>query len=136
MADGIAITKSEADNLKKARQAQTDLQHALHLFQSPDSGVPTKVLLTSSLANTGIQEVWATIETFMEHTKTNGFLQRNRQQQNLKWFHESIGQLLQEQIRSSKTVHEKMTALEDQIKQQKILPVTAARELITTFFSA
>ncbi|MEQ8425385.1 MAG: methylmalonyl Co-A mutase-associated GTPase MeaB, partial [Cyclobacteriaceae bacterium] len=32
MADGVVITKADGDNTKRAQQAQTDYQHALHLF--------------------------------------------------------------------------------------------------------
>lgn len=136
MADGIAITKVEHDNLKKAKQAQADLLHALHVFQPSDAQVKTSVLLTSALEKKGIDATWKMITDFMDATKENGYFQKNRQQQNLKWFHESIGHLIQEEIRSSKTVMKKITELEERIQNNKILPTGAAREVIRTFFSS
>jgi Putative periplasmic protein kinase ArgK and related GTPases of G3E family len=134
MADGIAITKVENENLKKARQAQADLEHALHLFQASDSGWQPKVLLTSALENKGILESWKMINQCIDFTKSRGFFEKNRKQQNLKWFRESIGHLVQDEIRSSKSVTKKMKLLEDQILKNEILAPAAARELIKTFF--
>ncbi len=134
MADGIAITKVENDNLKKARQAQADLEHALHMFQISESGWQPKVLLTSAIENKGIKESWELVNRYVSFTKANHFFEKNRQQQSLKWFHESIGQLLQEELSSSKSALKKMRLLEEQILRNELLAPAAAREVVKTFF--
>src|SRR5882762_1928043 len=54
MADGLAITKAEGDNVNKAKQAQANFRHALHLFQAPESGWLPHVLTVSALSKSGI----------------------------------------------------------------------------------
>lgn len=136
MADGIAITKAEHDNLKKAKQAQADLTHALHLFQAPASGVATSVILTSAIEKMGIDEVWKKITSFMDVTQTNGFLAKHRQEQNVKWFQQCLGQLLLEEFQTSKELARQQKEMEEQIKKGALLPTSAARQLVKTFWSA
>lgn len=38
MADAMVITKADGDNVKRAKEAQADYQHALHLFSDSASG--------------------------------------------------------------------------------------------------
>lgn len=136
MADGIAITKAEHENLKKAKQAQADLTHALHLFQAPASGVATPVLLTSATEKIGIEEVWKKITAFMETTEANGFLTRHRQEQNVKWFQQCLAQLLLEEFQSSTKLARQQKDLEEQVKKGVLLPTSAARQLVKAFWSA
>jgi LAO/AO transport system kinase len=63
MADAIVITKADGENEKKAKQAQIEFQHALHLFQ-PTSFWNPKVLTSSAIEKKGIDEVWKVIYCF------------------------------------------------------------------------
>jgi LAO/AO transport system kinase len=67
MADALVITKADGDNVKRAKEAQADYQHALHLFSDAASGWKPKVLTSSALENKGIKEVWDTILNFKDH---------------------------------------------------------------------
>jgi LAO/AO transport system kinase len=130
MADAIVITKSDGENEKKARLAQVEFQHALHLFQPSASGWIPNVLTTSAVQKKGIEEVWKMIEIFYESTKENGSFQRNRDDQKLFWFHESIQRLLREKIIQSKKLAARMKSLEKRIIKGEILSSTAAKELL------
>lgn len=130
MADAIVITKADGENEKKAKQAQTEFQHALHLFQPSISGWIPKVLTTSALQKKGIDEVWKMIEIFQEITKANDSFQENRDQQKLIWFHQSIDLLLKSKIFQSKKNSHQIKLLEKKIKEGKIIPSKAASEII------
>jgi LAO/AO transport system kinase len=130
MADAVVITKADGENEKKARQAQTEFQHALHLFQPSDSGWTPKVLTTSAVQKKGVDEVWKMIELFYETTTANNSFQENRDQQKLIWFHENIQLMLKEKILQSKKVAEKIQLLEKKISLGKILPSAAAAEIL------
>jgi len=129
MADGIAITKSDSDNLKKAQQAQTDFQHALHLFSAPESGIAPKVLLTSSIEKKGIIEVWETIESFKEKTNSSGFFIHQRQEQNVSWFHSQINTRIRGKVTQQKRIKTKIGTLEKKIRSLKISPGKAVGDL-------
>ncbi|MBI1768092.1 MAG: methylmalonyl Co-A mutase-associated GTPase MeaB [Bacteroidetes bacterium] len=130
MADAIIITKADGENEKKAKQAQTEFQHALHLFQPSTSGWTPKVLTTSALQKKGIAEAWKMIESFHEVTKANNSFQENREQQKLAWFHENIQLMMKEKILQSKKTLSKIQMLEKKINLGKILPSAAAKEIL------
>ena len=134
MADGIVITKADGENEKKAKQAQTEYQHALHLFQLVESGWQPKVLTTSAVEKKGIEEVWKMIEGFQAFTIKNESFQKNRDQQNLLWFHESVDQLLKSKILKSKAALSKVKSFEKKISEGKITPSKAADEVIKSLF--
>jgi len=136
MADGIVITKADGENLKKANQAQADFQHALHLFSDSDSGWKPKVITSSALEKRGINETWKLIQDYLTLTKGNGFYKKNRDQQNLVWFQESIQLLLRQQLSKSKELKLKIQTLESDILGKKILPSRAANQIINDFFKA
>ncbi len=130
MADGIVITKADGDNEKRTKQAQTEYQHALHLFQLPESGWRPKVLVTSAIEKKGIGEVWKMIESFHSFALKNKFFQKNRERQNLEWFYESVDQLFKNKILQSKTALSKIKSFEKRIMNGKITPSKAAEEIV------
>ncbi|GHM99419.1 ATPase/protein kinase [Cytophagales bacterium WSM2-2] len=134
MADAIVITKADGENEKKARQAQTEFQHALHLFQPAESGWTPKVITTSAVQKKGIEEVWRMIASFQSQTMSSSFFHQNREQQKLVWFHESIQALLRDRIFQSKKTSAKIEALEKKISSGKVIPSTAAIEIVKTYF--
>ena len=72
MADALSITKADGDNLIKSKTAVGDYKHAIHLFPAKKNNWIPKVLTCSALENTGVQEIWNTIESFVNHCVTNG----------------------------------------------------------------
>lgn len=132
MADGITITKSDGDSLKKAKQAQTDFQHALHLFTTPESGVLPKVVLSSALEKKGIKETWQLIEDFKTKTIQSGFFKHQRDEQSLNWFHEQIDVLIKNKITQQKKSKATLSALEEKILSSKLSPGKAAVQLLKT----
>lgn len=129
MADAIVITKADGENEKKAKQAQTEFQHALHLFEPASSGWTPKVLTTSAIQKKGIDEVWKMIDSFRDVTTANNFFHRNREQQKQLWFHDTIQLLMKEKILRSKKATV-IKALEKKISKGEILPAKAAQEAI------
>jgi len=133
MADGIVITKADGENLTKAKQAQRDCQYALHFFPESESKVTPQVLLTSAINNEGIAETWRHVEYFKQVTSFNGFFHRQREAQNLQWFHDELRTTLFEKINNDAHLTERMSSLESEIKKSRISPVRAAREVFHQF---
>ncbi len=130
MADGLVITKADGENEKRARQAQTEFQHALHLFQPSELGWTPKVLTCSALEKKGIDEIWKLIEAFHSFTTKNKSFRKNRDRQNLSWFHESIDSLLKRDIFQSSKYSTKIKSMEKKISSGKIMPSLAADEIL------
>lgn len=130
MADGVVITKADSDNEKRARQAQVQFQHALHLFQLPESGWKPTVLTASATQKKGIAEAWKMIEEFRKATCASGFFEKNRQQQQIVWFHQSTEALIRAKMLGSKKMISQMKILEQKIREGKIIPSVAAQKII------
>jgi LAO/AO transport system kinase len=133
MADGIVITKADGNNTKNANQARADFEYALHLFSESDSGWKPKVITSSALEKKGITETWSLIEQYVAFTKTSGYFEKNRTQQNLVWFHEHMNQLLQQKLVQDTDLNSKIKNFEKEIADKKILPSHAAQQIIQDF---
>ena len=56
MADAIAITKADGENIGKAERAMSEYGNALHLFPPSSSGWVPKVMTCSAKSERGYQE--------------------------------------------------------------------------------
>lgn len=129
MADGIVITKADGENLKKATQAQADFTHALHLFQLPKSGWNPKVLTSSALEKTGIEETHKIISDYIRFTQANGFFEKNRHQQDIACFHDYFNSSLLHLLAQRSTIEKSKKKLEREIMAGEITPWLASRQL-------
>ncbi len=136
MADGVVITKADGENVSKAHQAMADFQHALHLFSDSDSGWKPTVITSSAIENRGIQETWQLIQDYVGFAQTNNYFKKNREQQNLIWFHDTLQHLLKNKLDQSKEINLKIKSFEKAIMDNLILPSRAAQKIIQEFFGA
>jgi LAO/AO transport system kinase len=95
MADGIAITKADGNNLDKTKIARAEYANAIHLFPPTENGWVPEVKTCSSTENKGIEEVYDMIEKYIRHTQSKNFFHKKRQEQTIFWFES----LIQEKIR-------------------------------------
>jgi LAO/AO transport system kinase len=130
MADAIAITKADGENLNRARVAQAEYQAALHLFPPIASGWTPTVQLCSALQKTGIEELWQMLESYLAQTQQSGYFASRRRRQSLRWMHESIRQALEDRFYRNPAVREKQKQLEKQVQQGQISPFTAAAKMM------
>ena len=134
MADMMVITKADGENLHKAELAKVQYQGALHLFPTPESGWSPKVYTCSSLAKTGLEEVWKGIEEYLDHIKANGYYAANRNRQNKYWMYESINEVLKSSFYQNPTIAERIEEMEQRILDAKISSFIAAKELLDIYF--
>src|SRR5690554_2418684 len=90
MADSIAITKADHDNIQRANMARQEYQTALGLFPPHPSGVKQKVLTCSALEKNGLLDIWKHIEEYISTTRMSGFFEEKRNEQAKYWMFESI----------------------------------------------
>lgn len=90
MADILAITKADGENLKRAQLAAADHQHALHLMSPGKNGWTPKVITTSSLDNKNIVECWDLISKFIDLKKRSGHFMQQRTDQKIAWLKDEL----------------------------------------------
>ncbi|MCP4461077.1 MAG: methylmalonyl Co-A mutase-associated GTPase MeaB [Cytophagales bacterium] len=131
MADGIFINKSDG-NMERAKRARKDFQNALHLFPPAASGWTVPVELGSSLEKDGIGEILEICEKFNTQTSESGWFEENRKNQEIKWFHQLIGQRLEADFYSYSITKEKIKKAEEMISSAQ----TSVRKALDDLFFA
>ncbi len=72
MADAIAVTKADGDNLIAAEKLKLELAQVLHFLTAATAGWKPEVLTCSALKGNGIAEVWQTVERFRVEMEASG----------------------------------------------------------------
>ena len=130
MADGIAITKADGDNIKASKRARAEYQNALHLFPPDLSGWSPEVLICSAKDHTGIEDIWKLITTYEAQMKESGYFQHQRNEQNHRWMHEIIKHELIDQFFTSQKVQDALSGIENKLMSNQITPRAAAESLM------
>ena len=127
MADAILINKAEGDNLIKAKQARREYANALHLFPAKESDWIPHVELCSALQNTGIEEAWNIIESYLVKTKTTGYFEKNRKRQTKDWFYKFLNHQVLTSFYEGNGITEQLKEIEQQVLNGEISPFEASR---------
>lgn len=136
MADALVINKADGDNVQKAEQAKREYLNALHLFPPSESGWNPVVKTCSSLNSKGIQEVWEEVLKYERKTRTNGYFDKRRKDQELKIFYESIGDRLKTDFFHNVQVKEKIESLKNSLLRGEISAYQAGQELLDAYFKS
>ncbi len=130
MADLLAITKADSGNEIKAKMAQTQYRNALHLFPPTESGWIPETLICSALTKEGIDAIWEKILEFEQFMIKNDWKNRNRQNQNRAWLHQTIKEQLEIMFYQNPDLQPFILETEQQVATGKRHAVKAAMELL------
>ena len=91
------------------------------------------MLTCSAYENTGIEDVWETINSFVNHCVCNNTFEENRKKQAQFWLHESIQEQLGNYFYQKPEVKKLLPQLEEEVLSGKLSPFIAANKLIDLF---
>jgi len=134
MADGLAITKADGENLKPALQAQAIYKNALHLLTPSNSLWQPPVFTCSAMKNEGIDKIWKSIESYISLMHENGYLETHRQEQRLKWLQECIQRSIDGHLEQKLHDSSKINHLRKEVREGKLLPPQAAAVMLSKLF--
>jgi LAO/AO transport system kinase len=134
MADLIAITKADGENIAKAGRAKSEYANALHLFPPSESGWVPLVLTCSARTNVGILEIWNTILQYMELTRQKGFFEKKRLEQSRYWMYETINQNLKDSFYHDRRIQKLLKIFENKVLVGETTPFTPAKALMEKYF--
>lgn len=135
MADMIAITKADGDNIKKTQVAKVEYESALHLFPPTESGWIPLVKTCSSRDKVGIIELWESINEYVKFTKENGYFLNRRRNQSKYWMYETINEYLRSNFYNSSSIQELIGEMESKVLNDQISSFTGAKELLDKYFN-
>ncbi len=125
MADGLAITKADGNNIVKAKAARSEYARALHFLPPHPSGWRPEVKICSSYEQSGIAEVWDMIEKYFRHQSANGFFTEKRMQQNKFAFHKLLDVQVKQLLYDKPGIKKQIQELETEVRQNKVSPYSA-----------
>lgn len=135
MADGIAINKSDGNNIDKANVARAQFQNALHLFPPPESGWSPEVLNCSAIEHTGIAEIWDMVERYVEFVKENKYFEYKRNRQSKYWMYETIDEQLKLNFYGNPKIKQLLEEEENRVLNDEVSSFIAAKNLLDFYFN-
>jgi LAO/AO transport system kinase len=132
LADAVAITKADGDNIAPARRAQATYAQALHTVNS-HSALSPPVLLTSALSGIGMEDTWTAITKFIADAQSTGSFDKHRRHQYAAWLREQFNNLLKADLQKFEKVRTAQTLLEADVMSGNRSPRSAATELLAAY---
>ncbi len=133
MADLLVVTKSDGENINKAKLAAREYQNALHLFPANPNNWVSKSMTCSSFENKDIQKIIEIILNFQTTMIYNSFLLEKRKIQDKFWLDESLKNLVINHFYNQKNLKEELNKLKENVIEGKISSFEAARILFEKF---
>lgn len=130
LSDLILINKADGDNLQAARLAKAELDHALHYIRPSTPGWKSRTILCSALEGSGLADILAAIDSFVDCTQTSQEFVRRRQSQTSQWFDSLLDEAVLAKIYALAGIKEQIHALRDDVKTQQTPVVLAVQKIL------
>ena len=133
MADLIAVNKADSGNMEKAQLAQAQYQSALRLFPKPASGWKPQATICSAITCWGIDDIWKTVQQYIQMTKNKGYFEQRRHQQAKYWMNETIRNSLIHNFYHHPDIQTLLPEYEQKIVDGQMSSFAAARILLNRY---
>jgi len=130
LADAIAITKADGDNVAKAKKAAGIYQNALHFLRPASPNWIPPVMTCSAVEQAGIREIWQTVLRHRKKLRDTGELELKRRQQALNWMWSLIEEGLKNRFKQNLEVKKHLPKLKRAVEKGITAPTLAAEELL------
>lgn len=130
LADVVAITKADGDNLPRAREAARDVLGALRYFEKKNAAWTPRCTLTSAVSGDGIDALWASVGEYWQALDTSGELSALRRRQARAAFWRSVDRELVARIRGDARLAARLAALEADLDGATDTPEGAAHAFV------
>jgi LAO/AO transport system kinase len=130
IADGLAVNKSDGDNVARAAQAAAEYRAALRLFRHTSPSWDPPVLTVSALEAQGMGEVWAVVEAYRQKLGATGELARKRRDQQRAWFWSMLRDGLERDFLARPDVRGLLPELEAAVGDGRLTPTAASQRLL------
>ena len=133
LADAILITKADGENVKMAKFAKASYANALHLFPPKENEWIPRTEICSSLTNFNLDEAWNISDEFFRHNTSNGWIEQNRNNQDIDWMKETLNDLVLSGFYSQSGFENKYEKIKQALSSQQMSAFEAAEMLYLTF---
>ncbi|MGE5512784.1 MAG: methylmalonyl Co-A mutase-associated GTPase MeaB [Bacteroidota bacterium] len=130
MAEIIAITKADGDNVERAKRAAGELQGALNIISPPSQHWRPSVLTVSAQTNQGLDALWAAILEHRRVMKAAGELEARRRRQSVAWMRDLLNEGLMSLVLDDDATARRLRELEGRVASGKLTPALAVEEIL------
>lgn len=134
LADIIAITKADGNNIQAAENARATFASALTLFPATESGWKPRVQTCSARQNSGIPELWDTVQEYVAFVRQSGYFDDFRKRQAVIRMHDTITECLNNSFYKDEGIRDLIPMMEKQLYDGKITSYKAAMTLLDKYF--
>lgn len=128
LADGVLVHKADGDLLPAANRTAQQCLLAMRILHSGEASPP--VVTGSSTTNTGITELWQSIEQEIEKRRETGALAERRSRQAVEWLDRTLQDTLLADFLSAPQAAQALAAARDRVAAGKQVATAAAREVL------
>jgi len=129
IADLIAITKADGDNLARATKAASIYQGALAILTPPSPNWLPPVLTISAQESRGLAELWDKIGEHRRIMQASGEFAARRGMQAVEWMRALLQERLTWALRRNAELQNRLAELEAQVRAGQLTPALAAGQL-------
>jgi LAO/AO transport system kinase len=133
LADVIAVNKADGPHEIEAKKAARELEGALRLMGSAETGWNAPVLTCSGLTDHNLDVVWDGLESHLKHLRDTGRFETMRAAQQVAWMWATVRDDLDTRLRSSEAVKALRAELEASVRSGELSPVHAADRIVAAF---
>jgi LAO/AO transport system kinase len=133
MADAIAITKADGDNVENANKAKRSYESALGLLHPASPTWFPPVVTCSALTATGVDPIWRTILDHNKKLRKAGELAEKRRHQALDWMWSLVEEGLMDRFKHHRILQEILTKITREVETGVTAPTDAAFALLSLF---
>jgi len=130
IADMIAITKADGDNVARAMKAVAVYQGALSILTPASAAWMPPVLTVSALENRGLDALWSKIVEHKAMMTASGAFAARRGAQAVAWMHDLLQERLLAALQGTPAVARRMAELEGEVRAGRRTPALAVAELV------
>ncbi len=133
IADMIAITKADGDNIKRAQATVADYSHALRIITPASPTWSPPVVSVSAMENRGLDDVWAKMTAHKTVTTASKEWAAKRRTQQVRWMWAMVDDRLAQRLRNSPNVKTLIPTLEAELADGKITATMGADRIFKAF---
>jgi LAO/AO transport system kinase len=133
MADTIAITKADGDNVRASELACMEYRNALHLFPPTESGWSPRVIPVSARENRGLDTLLEIFSEYFEQLESNGFLAKRRMEQSRQWMYSTIQEQLLSGFFQDPAISRRIREVEKKVMEGRLTSFQGAVKLISEY---
>jgi LAO/AO transport system kinase len=133
MADTIAITKSDGENVRASDLACLEYRNALHLFPPSESGWVPKVIAVSARENRGLDALAGIFSGYFDHTGSNGYFEKRRKDQSIHWMYSAVQEQLLDGFYRDPLIVRQIKEVEKSVLEGRMTSFQGAGKLLQVY---